>query len=351
MSQNEQVRFDRLRPRQQQGSVPNYDARRTQVPSGQWVGSGQAPRGAPVGGGALDYRTDLARDARSVETNLTSNANALRRQPDVGASPWDFLAMLTEGVQGSPSAPSGGGGGRRGGGGGGGGAGVNQDAYRQVLAQMMGQDVNPQFDALIARLGQIFDPRQVNERMTGLEQAVGRAADAGTQRVGGIIDALGARANQARGAVRDAFGESAAGLQNAQRTFGAAPAVLQGDLNRSLAAMGAGSAGVDSRGVNDLMEMARMGSDRDARTFDAMLADRQSIYGGLDADVRTGMSRDQDGLMTQIANRRTSELAGLDAQRQQQTIALELQRLEQQQRQQDAMNQLRLEAARAGFTI
>jgi hypothetical protein len=248
-----------------------------------------------------------------------------------------------------------------------------QQAMRDYLATLNNRagTVNRDFDSMLAKLkgiynpsqfDQLFDPSSINQRFDTLTNATNQAHSEGSSRLTGILSELDQRGGQARNQVAGAFQRGDQELQGLGSGFAASQAAEDAGLNQVLSSFNAGSVSQSDAGVQNMINAARASTQGAGATFDAMLADRGAVYGGLNADVSSGMSRDLQGMMTKISTGLANELSANEKARfaallqnsqaqQQAMIQLELQRMARAQQIEDEMNRTRLQAAQAGFTI
>jgi hypothetical protein len=222
----------------------------------------------------------------------TTGQDGTTRTNDVrwGGSGPDPLASLLQGQPPINPSGGGGGGGGRGRGGGGGGGGVNaatRDAYLALLGQLQNPDMS---------------------RFDEATRGVTAAGKAGMDRLAPIMQELDSRAATARTGVNESMSAGDARLAALQAEYQAAAGGVNDGLNASMAAFGAGPVqDTGAQSLQNLFANSRIANSRTQGVFDAGLADRPAVYGGLQADVQSGINRDQTGLNNQIAQARLAE--------------------------------------------
>ena len=266
--------------------------------------------------------------------------------------PDDGLMDLLFGLP--PTGPGSSGNGGGGGGGGGGASGPSQaekDAYMAMwqAAQDDGAGIWDRYEQTIR--GQ-YDPARIDAKFNTARQGVQTAAQAGYDRLGPIMADLNSRASTARTGANEAFAAGDARLAALQAEYQRAAQGQNAGLNNVLAGFDAGSiAPSGEQNLINLFANSRIANSGARTAYDAGIADRPAIYGGLDADVRSGISRDQTGLENQLAAQQASERSANDAALQQALGAAGVQRMQaEQQRQQDLLK-LRADLAAMGITV
>jgi hypothetical protein len=257
--------------------------------------------------------------------------------------------------------------------GGGGGGGVQPDltgAYQSYLEFMKSQNGDFLRDpALLAALG---DTSGLEARVGRYEQAARGAHDAGVgaindaaskgnARLDQIVNMLSQRLAGARGDVEGVFRGNAAELANlGAQAQGRADEVAQG-VGRSAAGFGFEPAG-GVQGVQDLAAAIQAAQSAKASGYSAAYADRQNVYGGLQADV-SGNILDRQGALSGQAAQALQQLLGDAGVRRTEGLAqIQQQQLMEQARQsqaaaqfnqgnQQSIYQLMLEAAQQGVKL
>ncbi len=264
----------------------------------------------------------------------------------LGADP---LAGLFQGTP--PINPGGsgggGGGGRRGGGGGGGGGGVSPataQAYKDLLASFS-NGVGSEYDAYEASMRAAYDPSKVNAIYDQQSAGITSAADAGRGRLAPIMQGLDSRAATARTGVNQAMSDGDARLAALQAEYQAQAQGANAGLNNVMDRFGAGP--VQDTGAQSLLNLfanSRIANSRSQGIMDAGLADRPAVYGGLEADVLSGISRDQTGLESRVAQQRAAGLTQNDQALQQILGQTGIDRMK-------AENELRVQLAELGISV
>ncbi len=308
---------------------------------------------------------DYGYNPQSFNTGIDAANDEIRRQgmdgsnraPMSGRTPADLMFLGTPPGAGSYGSPPGGGGGGRsygGGGGGGGGGGANsaqlKAAYNAYIASMGTSGMDAAYGQYENTLKSAYDPAKVNAIYDKAQTGVQDASKAGLDRLAPILQELTSRAAEGRTATSQAYtggDQRLAALQSEYQGLMGANV----DQNQSvLTAHGAGT--VAPSGQQDLLNLfanSRVANARQAGIADAGYADRPSIYAGLNADVQTGITRDQAGLLNQIAMQRSAGLTQNDQSLQTALGQSAIQRAQEAQRRQDAIAQIRLEMAQAGI--
>jgi hypothetical protein len=248
---------------------------------------------------------------------------------------------------------------RSGGGGGGGGGGYAapspqvQAAYKALWESQMGKamDLGAGYDKYEAGLRKAYDPSRVNAIYDTAKTGVQDASKAGQERLAPIFQGLNDRAAQGRTAVSDAYGQGDARLADLESQYLGRLAAADNGTNAVLSAFDAGSvAPSGEQNLLNLMANSRFANARMGTIADAGLADRPAMYEGLNADVQSGMARDEAGLMNQIAMKRAASGAQADSSLQMALAQAALQRMTAEQARQQQQDQLRIELAQMGMT-
>lgn len=215
----------------------------------------------------------------------------------------------------------GGGGGRsRGGGGGGGISSAQADAYRAMLNNMTAS--NPVDDAWAAyetSMRGVYDPAKAAAKWDTAGGAIGQAGTQGRERMSGIYNDMLARAATGREAVAGAVSQGDQALQNIRSRFQDASSQGAGNINNVLSNFDAGqmNPGVYQNELDSLFAAGQIGNQRMGNTYDVAFADRPQVYAGLNSDITSGMTAQEQAMMQQIAAKKAAEAQGLDAQLQQ----------------------------------
>ena len=226
----------------------------------------------------------------------------------------------------------------RGGGGGGGGAGLGQvtpeqKAAYEALYKTMGNtgmydDYYNTMEGIydVDATKELYDPQIIEDMYGGLadrnvaryDEARGQvqsASQAGQERLGTGYQALLDRASRGRTATSQSFDQADTRLQDVMSRFGGQSAADAGEMNRVAAAWDAGP--VAESGAGDLQNLfanAQIANARMGGVYDAAFADRDEIYGALNQDVLSGMSREEQGLLNRIAMQQADQGAQIDFQ-------------------------------------
>ena len=265
----------------------------------------------------------------------------------------DYLASALPGAV--PTPPGGGGGGGRRGGGGGGGGGVSpkvRAAYQALWNSQLGKaaDMNKGYDDYEARLGKVYDPTRFDPVYDRAQTGVTSASKAGQERLVPILQGLNDRAAQGRTAMNEAYSAGDDRLAALESEYAGRMGAATGGLNDVLSGFDVGGiAPTGADALTNLMANSRVANARMQTVADAGMADRPAVYEGLNADVSSGMARDEAGLMNQIAMNRLG--TGVQSQSQLDAALAQagLTRMQAEQQRQADQDRLRIELAQMGM--
>ena len=228
-----------------------------------------------------------------------------------------------------------------------------QGAYKQLWQEQLGRAVNlgQGYDKYEDSLRKAYDPGRYDAVYDTAKTGVQDASKAGLERLGPILQALQDRAAQGRTDVSQAYAQGDARLADLEGQYLARMASADNGVNDVLGNFDAGSiAPSGEQNLTNLMANARFANARMGTVADAALADRPAVYGGLNADVQSGITRDETGLMNRIAMQRAQTTAGAESQLQQALAQAGLQRMTAEQQRQAEQDQLRIQLAQLGLT-
>lgn len=228
-------------------------------------------------------------------------------------------------------------GGAAGSGGGGGGGGGSGAAARpgdpdplgwNAIAQ--GQNVDSAYAKMLAALQaqQAATLGAYDTQKAGLEGANA----ASIERARGLFENLSNQRNQTRAAAAAAFEGGQRNMQALRDQYAAMAAGRQPGMQATVQAFGGDPGAVAPQGANvtDMLFAQQANLAGVAAADDAMYANRDNVYGGLNADVSTQRSQMFDQLMAKLlADRQIAESQGASAQaklafeQQQQLLALQ----------------------------
>lgn len=304
------------------------------------------------------YNQEAANRGAGMNAWYQAGSPGDRSMPNPGRSnpaPADSLGGLFSSIP-----PIGGGGGGGGGGsswgrsGGGGGGGVSAEAkaaYKALLEAYKNGD-GAAFDKYEEQMRAAYDPSKINAIYDQASKGVQTAATAGLDRLGPIMAELNARAAQGRTAVNGAFSQGDARLKALQAEYQQQAQGLNSGLNNVMDAFG--SSPVQDTGGQSLLNLfanSRVANDRARTINDASMADRGTVYAGLNSDVQSGITRDQTGLESRVAMQRSDATRQNEMALQQLLGQSGIARLQaEQQRARDELA-LRAELAQMGITV
>lgn len=291
------------------------------------------------------------RDRRARAAGVVAANNAL------DFTNFDPTANLFQAVPPVRTGSGGGGGGGRSGGGGGGGSGVSseeQAAYRALYESMKNDtSVNDSWNAYEESMRGAYDPTKAAAKWDTAGGAVGQAGTQGRERMAGIYDQMVGRAATGRQAVADAVSQGDQALQNIRSRFQGASAQGAGNINNVLSNFDAGQMdpGVYQNELDSLFAAGQVGNQRMGNAYDAAFADRPQVYAGLNYDITSGMTAQEQAMMQQIAAKKATEAQNLDAQLQQVLGQAGISRAQANQQQSAELMKLRAELAAMGITL
>jgi hypothetical protein len=248
----------------------------------------------------------------------------------------DPLSLLLAAMQ---NGHNGSNGGRSGGGGGSSAAAQAQAiadrnaALDQILQQQLGgiqqgyAGQNSALDQLLASQNSGFD-----QRGSSLQQLNQGAND----RLTGIMGGLNQNAGQARQATQQAYSGGDQRLQALMHEYAQMAHGADTQQNQTLGAFsgaGGGQTGVvnpSGGGVQDMIMAGRTANTMRGNAADSMYANRQNVYGGLQADAQMQNGQQMDLLLGQLAQQRQQAQAA--AQQQHAALALQQAQAEMQAR-------------------
>jgi len=253
--------------------------------------------------------------------------------------------------------PRGPGPGPGGGGGGGGASGPSPEemaAFRSILDRYAQPDpMTGAFDLYDQSQRDIYNAAPINARHDATQNQVGAAGVAGKSNMDGILQELLAREIQGRAAVQGSIQQGDQRLQDVARRFGGMSQGASQNVNDVLNNLGAGpmADGGFQNNLNALFANGQMTNQSLGNTMDASMADRPTMFAGFNADIQGGMAAQQQGLMNQIAARRSTELQANDAALRQSLAQSGITRAQSEQNRQASADQIRVEMARLGITV
>ena len=250
-------------------------------------------------------RTPTSRRPETSEDRATDVAYVAQRK----ANPQPPLGVINPPGPGPGPGPSGPGRTYGGGGGGGGGSAAAEKAALQAAYWDYITQSDAQYNSFDDTLSKLYDPAIVNSRYDAAQGGVKDATRTGRDRINKIYNDQMARNATASQAVAGAFQQGGQALTGLQNRFMAANNQINGGLNKSLGAFGAGQLGDDPGAqLNSLFGAGQMYNQQQANTWAAAQADRGAIYGAQAQDVLSGMSQEEAALMRQIAAQRATDL-------------------------------------------
>lgn len=273
------------------------------------------------------------------------------------AGNFDVGANLFQTIPPTSLSGGGGGGGRSGGGGGGGGSGITPEqtaAYKSLYDQMKSDtSVDDAWNSYIESMRGTFDPAKAAVKWDTAGGAVGAAGTQGRERLAGIYDQLLARAATGRQAVAGAVSQGDQALQNIRSRFQGASAQGAGNINNVLSNFDAGQMdpGVYQNELDSLFAAGQIGNQRMGNAYDVAFADRPQVYAGLNSDVASGMTAQEQAMMQQIAAKKAAEAQGLDAQLQQALGTAGISRAQAQQARSAELLKLQADLAEMGIVL
>ena len=105
-------------------------------------------------------------------------------------------------------------------------------------------------------------------------------------------------------------------LQNIMARFKGASTQGADNINNVLSNFDAGrmDPGVYQNELNSLFAAGQIGNQRMGNAYDVAFADRPQVYAGLNSDITSGMTAQEQAMLSQIAAKKAAEAQGLEAQ-------------------------------------
>lgn len=254
-------------------------------------------------------------------------------------------------------APSGGRGGGGGGGGGGGQAGVDPAAaaaYKAMLENMRNDtSVDDAWNSYIESMRGTYDPAKAAAKWDTAGGDIRGAGAAGRSRMGDIYQELLGRAATGRQAVAGAVSQGDQALQNIMARFKGASSQGAGNINNVLSNFDAGAMdpGVYQNELDSLFAAGMVGNQRMGNAYDVAFADRPQVYAGLNSDISSGMTAQEQAMLNQIAAKKAAEAQANEAQLAQVLGTAGISRAQAAQQRQQELLKLQAELADMGIQV